>query len=79
MVIKLPFIATLKGHVQFLNPLLVGSFRKIRAEEFSYNFFRSNYAPEVEEFWCFLTMFKKSKSPANSIFAGRLSDLRHFE
>ena len=32
MVIKLPFTATLKGHVQILNPLLEAGFSKIRAE-----------------------------------------------
>jgi len=51
MVIKLPFIATLKGHVQILNPLLVGSFRKIRAEDFNDILFRSNSALRLEEVW----------------------------
>jgi len=62
MVIKLPFIATLKGHVQILNPLLGKSFRKIRAEDFVNNFFRSNYAPGFEEVWCYLTMCQKNKT-----------------
>ena len=44
MVIKLPFTATLKGHVQTLNPLLVAGFRKNRAEDFVILFFRSNSA-----------------------------------
>jgi len=35
MVIKLPFIAALKGHVQILNPLLVKGSIKIRAEDFA--------------------------------------------
>jgi hypothetical protein len=35
MVIKLPFIARLKGHVQIMNLLLGASFRKIRAEDFT--------------------------------------------
>ena len=38
MVIKLPFIATLKGHVQIMNPFLGKGFRKIRAEDFLDNF-----------------------------------------
>ena len=38
MVIKLPFIATLKGHVQILNPLLDKGFIKIRGELLAYEF-----------------------------------------
>jgi hypothetical protein len=53
MVIKLPFIATLKGHVQILNLFLDKGFRKIRAGRFERSFARSNYAPGFEEFWCF--------------------------
>ncbi len=34
MVIKLPLIATLKGHVQTLNPLLYNGFGEIRAGRF---------------------------------------------
>jgi hypothetical protein len=62
MVIKLPFTATLKGHIQILNPLLVGDFRKIRAEDFIILFFRSNYAPRFGEIWCFLTIRQKQKA-----------------
>jgi len=50
MVIKLPFIATLKGHVQILNPLLGAGFRKIRADRYENCFARSNYAPRFGEF-----------------------------
>ena len=50
MVIKLPLIATLKGHVQILNPLLDKGFRSIRAEEIDNNFFRPNYASEFGDF-----------------------------
>ena len=62
MVIKIPFIATLKGHIQILNLLLGESFRKIRADFFQIIFVRSNYAPGFEEVWCFLTMFQKNKT-----------------
>jgi len=62
MVIKLPFIATLKGHVQILNPFLGKGFRKIRAGRSERSFARSNHAPGVEEFWCFLTMSQKQKT-----------------
>lgn len=56
MVIKLPFTATLKGHVEILNPLLVAGFREIRAEYLTDKIFRSNDAPRFGEVWCFLTM-----------------------
>jgi len=62
MVIKLPFIATLKGHVQILNPLLGQGFREIRAGRFENGFARSNYAPRFGEFWSFLTMLQKTKT-----------------
>jgi len=54
MVIKLPFIATLKGHVQIMNLLLGKGFKKIRAGSFWNCFARSNYAPGFGAFWCFL-------------------------
>ncbi len=63
MVIKLPLIATLKGHVQILNPLLDKGFRSIRAEKMDINFVRPNYAPELGDFWRFLTRCKKQKTP----------------
>ena len=62
MVIKLPLIATLKGHVQILNPLLDKGFRSIRAGRIDFDFARSNYAPELGDFWCFLTRCKKQKT-----------------
>ena len=71
MVIKLPLIATLKGHVQILNLLLDKGFRKIRAGIFCERFARSNYAPGFEEFWCLLTTCQKQK-PCKSMFAGFL-------
>lgn len=42
MVIKLPLIAALKGHVQTLNPFLDKGFRKIRAGRFLFLSARSN-------------------------------------
>ena len=46
MVIKLPSIASLKGHVQIPNTLLAGHVRKIRADILIFIFDRSNYALE---------------------------------
>ena len=57
MVIKLPFIATLKGHVQILNPLLNKGFSSIRAGRMKFDFARSNLPPGFGEGWRFLTMF----------------------
>lgn len=68
MVIKLPFTATLKGHVQTLNPLLVAGFRKNRAEDFVILFFRSNYAPGFGEFWRFLAICQKQKTLQINIY-----------
>jgi hypothetical protein len=62
MVIKLPCIATLKEHVQILNPLPDKGFRKIRAGIFSASFSRSNDAPGFEEVWCFWTKCQKQKT-----------------
>jgi len=63
MVIKLPLIVTPKGPVQILNPLLDKGFISIRAEKIEINFVRPNYAPELGDFWCFLTKFQKQKTP----------------
>ena len=62
MVIKLPLIATLKEHVQILNPLTGKSFRKIRAGRIETGLARSNHAPRFGDFWLFLTMSKNKKS-----------------
>jgi len=53
----------LKGHVQILNPFLDKGFSSIRAGRIDFDFARSNYAPEFEELWYFLTMQKKQKAP----------------
>lgn len=62
MVIKLPCIATLKEHVQILNPLPDKGCRKNRAGILSACFSRSNDAPGFEEVWCFLRRCQKQKN-----------------
>jgi hypothetical protein len=61
-VIKLPFTATLKGHVQILNPLLEAGFRRIRAD-----FLYSRFCPlELRTtIWRILDVFDKGPKPKN--------------
>ena len=61
--IKLPFIAAVKGHVQILIPLLDKDFNEIRAYILRNADVRSNDAPGFGEVWCFLTIWKKQKTP----------------
>ncbi|OJV98409.1 MAG: hypothetical protein BGO52_11515 [Sphingobacteriales bacterium 44-61] len=68
MVIKLPFTATLKGHVQTLNPLLDKGFRKIRAGRFKIHCARSNDAPRFGGIYRFLTMCQKQKTLQINIY-----------
>lgn len=70
MVIKLPSIAALKGHVQIPNTLLAGYFRKIRADNLIFRFDRSNYALEDGVLWHYLTTCQKIKNPANAYLQG---------
>jgi hypothetical protein len=58
----------LKEHVQILNPLPGKRFRSIRAGRFEIDFARSNLPPGFGEVWCFLTMWKKQKTPQILIY-----------